>query len=509
MKKIFLALCITLFFLPELTFSQKGNISDSLKAAVQQKIDLINQTIKEKGYRWTAGVTSKSYLSEKEMKHLCGLHSDTTNLQKRLQEENKMYQQYKAQQKEGLYKTQTVPPNWIGWMGKVKSQECGNCWAHAAAGTAIGVLQYYYGSNVEIGLNEMDITNNASCGDCGGTYYLNCGLSYIYTNKVQSQQGINQFPSYDHGYYTVSSYSSNTASIVAIKASLQNSPVNAAMDVYEDFANYTGGIYQHTSGSFIGGHAVVIVGYDDANQCWICKNSWGTGWGERENEQPVFDDQPVVLNGDTVKGYFRIAYGQCEIDSWGNVTASVTSSSCFAKIVPNFQTFSNAMGSSWVINEWAYVLSSPSISSGSTVNVPSGAYITFQNGSSLIVNGTLNAQGTSASNITFNFVSPGSTQNGIVINQGGTATISNAIIENAQIGIEVNQTYASIQNTQFQNCDGFTIYLNNTNYAGSQPVINYNTLTGISGFDGGIYLYYSSPNLDKPEPKREKKIIFA
>jgi C1A family cysteine protease len=29
----------------------------------------------------------------------------------------------------------------------------------------------------------------------------------------------------------------------------------------------------------IGGHAVLAVGYDDANQWFIARNSWGTGWG--------------------------------------------------------------------------------------------------------------------------------------------------------------------------------------------------------------------------------------
>jgi hypothetical protein len=38
-----------------------------------------------------------------------------------------------------------------------------------------------------------------------------------------------------------------------------------------------------------------VVGYDDDHGCWICKNSWGTGWGEG--------------------GFFRIAYGQCGIDA--------------------------------------------------------------------------------------------------------------------------------------------------------------------------------------------------
>jgi C1A family cysteine protease len=38
----------------------------------------------------------------------------------------------------------------------------------------------------------------------------------------------------------------------------------------------------------VGGHAVLAVGYDDAKQQFIVRNSWGTGWGQ--------------------KGYFRMPY---------------------------------------------------------------------------------------------------------------------------------------------------------------------------------------------------------
>ncbi len=38
----------------------------------------------------------------------------------------------------------------------------------------------------------------------------------------------------------------------------------------------------------LGGHAVVAVGYDDANQWFIVRNSWGSGWG--------------------MKGYFTLPY---------------------------------------------------------------------------------------------------------------------------------------------------------------------------------------------------------
>ena len=29
----------------------------------------------------------------------------------------------------------------------------------------------------------------------------------------------------------------------------------------------------------VGGHAVMAVGYDDQGQTFLCRNSWGTGWG--------------------------------------------------------------------------------------------------------------------------------------------------------------------------------------------------------------------------------------
>jgi C1A family cysteine protease len=50
------------------------------------------------------------------------------------------------------------------------------------------------------------------------------------------------------------------------------------------------------SGALAGGHCVTLIGYDDAQGCWIGKNSWGTGWGEA--------------------GFFKIAYGECGIETW-------------------------------------------------------------------------------------------------------------------------------------------------------------------------------------------------
>lgn len=72
--------------------------------------------------------------------------------------------------------------------------------------------------------------------------------------------------------------------------------VTACFDVYQDFFSYGSGVYRHVTGDHAGGHCVPLVGYSDADRCWIAKNSWGPGWGD--------------------SGYFRIAYGECRIESY-------------------------------------------------------------------------------------------------------------------------------------------------------------------------------------------------
>ncbi len=38
-----------------------------------------------------------------------------------------------------------------------------------------------------------------------------------------------------------------------------------ALAVYSDFPSYKSGVYQHTTGSFLGGHAVKIIGWGVEN----------------------------------------------------------------------------------------------------------------------------------------------------------------------------------------------------------------------------------------------------
>ncbi|MEJ8848656.1 C1 family peptidase [Variovorax rhizosphaerae] len=70
------------------------------------------------------------------------------------------------------------------------------------------------------------------------------------------------------------------ANETAAKNHLTNiGPVTGCFDVYQDFFNYSGGVYHHVSGAKVGGHCVLVIGYSEAEQCWIIKNSWDVSWG--------------------------------------------------------------------------------------------------------------------------------------------------------------------------------------------------------------------------------------
>jgi C1A family cysteine protease len=95
----------------------------------------------------------------------------------------------------------------------------------------------------------------------------------------------------------ITGYQTLTGDAAAMKSWISTKgPLSAAMIVYPDFLSYKSGIYRHVYGNYSGGVLVSIIGYDDNQKYWICKNHWSSQWGEN--------------------GFFRIAYGECGIDSW-------------------------------------------------------------------------------------------------------------------------------------------------------------------------------------------------
>jgi cathepsin B len=87
-----------------------------------------------------------------------------------------------------------------------------------------------------------------------------------------------------------------------------NGPMYVAFSVYGDFPTYKSGVYTHQSGSFLGGHAVTLVGYGtlDGTPYWKIKNSWNEAWGDN--------------------GHFLIKRGVNECGIEGSVNAGTFSS---------------------------------------------------------------------------------------------------------------------------------------------------------------------------------------
>ena len=62
---------------------------------------------------------------------------------------------------------------------------------------------------------------------------------------------------------------------------MTHGPVEAAFMVYADFLLYKSGVYEHTVGDFLGGHAIKIIGWGIENgvRFWTVVNSWNNSWG--------------------------------------------------------------------------------------------------------------------------------------------------------------------------------------------------------------------------------------
>jgi len=64
---------------------------------------------------------------------------------------------------------------------------------------------------------------------------------------------------------------------------MTNGPIEGAFTVYADFPSYKSGVYQHTAGEELGGHAIRILGWgvESNTPYWLVANSWNEDWGDK------------------------------------------------------------------------------------------------------------------------------------------------------------------------------------------------------------------------------------
>lgn len=78
------------------------------------------------------------------------------------------------------------------------------------------------------------------------------------------------------GYWRVDSIQAMKETLVA------NGPFVLGVLVFNGIFNAPGGVVPmpQSGEAYVGGHAICVVGYDDAKSWFKFKNSWGTGWGD-------------------------------------------------------------------------------------------------------------------------------------------------------------------------------------------------------------------------------------
>ena len=194
-------------------------------------------------------------------------------------------------------------------MTSVKAQGgCGSCWAFAALGVMEAVINIDRSNpNIDMDLSEQHLVSVCCpyCGDCGGGSPSQA-LIYIMDNGVPdedcflyqaSNTSCTPCSDWHDRAWTIGSYGwVDPSTTDAYKWGLETyGPMIVVLHAPTDFLYYKGGIYEPVLSEGWGAepnHAVVLVGYNDTEQYWIIKNSWGTTWGK--------------------KGYGKVEYGVLE-----------------------------------------------------------------------------------------------------------------------------------------------------------------------------------------------------
>lgn len=188
------------------------------------------------------------------------------------------------------------------------SGECGSCYAFATVGALESQVLIHLGLS-SIDLSEQTMVSCSSFGNCTYGSPLVPASSFLYNVGVPTETcfpytsgaaGVvppcsNACSGWQNQTYKIVDYLPIDYTVSAIKNAIYTyGPVVATIDLWSDLWNFTGGIYYYNylgnNPTYISGHNVLVVGYNDTGQYFICKNNRGPTWAE--------------------SGYFRIAYSE-------------------------------------------------------------------------------------------------------------------------------------------------------------------------------------------------------
>jgi len=267
------------------------------------KPEKLQRLINAAGGDWTAGETSVSRLTTEEQDRLLGLASDTLKPHS-----------FSQAMTHAAPATLSLPASidWRDhngdWTTPIRDQDsCGSCVAFGTLGAVESRLEIYHDNpNENPDLSEQHLFFCGE-GDCSDGWYPSSAMNFMRETGAVDE-GCDPYDADDHACSLCTDWQDRVTKTHCwyyatgrdnVKYYLANyGPVEATMEIYRDFNFYIGGIYNHTWGSYRGGHAITLVGYDDGGGYWIAKNSWGKDWGE--------------------DGWFRTSYGDV-INDWAYV----------------------------------------------------------------------------------------------------------------------------------------------------------------------------------------------
>lgn len=287
----------------------------------KQDLQAVREAISAEGQSWQAAPTFLANLPEEEGKRYLGYvpEGEGESFESREAKSIQSYASFLASSPASEAFGAPVAKDWRNVNGQnfvtpIKNQGgCGSCVAFGAIAAVESKIKILRGATYAVDLSEAHLfyciarSQGRTCGGSTGGWwpepsmvgFRDIGVSdeacYPYTSGDQNCTG--RCSDWQNRVVRTSGYTKVSGVAATREWVANNGPVQACFTVYSDFYNYyKSGVYKKTAGAtVVGGHCVAIIGYDDNLQCWICKNSWGTAWGEQ--------------------GYFRIGYGQVGIDA--------------------------------------------------------------------------------------------------------------------------------------------------------------------------------------------------
>ena len=313
------------------------------------KVAEIAAAVAEQGLPWTASENELTALPLEERQKRLGVLVTDEELARMASETMQLASQEERQLQARVFGA----PSAIDWRNigganyvtSVKNQGgCGSCVSFCSCAVIESAVRIkLQNPNYAIDLSEafLQFCGGGSCSGWG----LTSGLDFAKSTGTTDEACMPYQPTnmncaaspcsdWQNRLTKISRYTGYATMTARKDAVATNGPLLAGMAVYNDFFAYSSGVYVGMKSTGLAGyHCITIVGYDDAQQCWILKNSWGAGWGDG--------------------GFVRIRYNQPDLlldTSWQFYSVVPVISAAWHSNV----TVAHAYSSHHSQNAWAY-----------------------------------------------------------------------------------------------------------------------------------------------------------